>query len=52
VIRLVQKEAALYRLDGPLKLRVARGAALDKRLDFAAALIAKLTAPAPARPGR
>jgi transcription-repair coupling factor (superfamily II helicase) len=52
VIRLVQKESALYRLDGPLKLRVARGAALDKRLDFAAALIAKLTAPAPARPGR
>jgi transcription-repair coupling factor (superfamily II helicase) len=60
VIRLMQKEPNVYRLDGPLKLRIARGAAEAQRIEFAGALLDRLTAPPPpppagraaARPGR
>jgi transcription-repair coupling factor (superfamily II helicase) len=43
IIKLVQTEGREFRLDGPLKLRVARGAAEALRFDFAAGLLRKLT---------
>jgi transcription-repair coupling factor (superfamily II helicase) len=43
VIKLVQTEGREFRLDGPLKLRVARGATEPLRFDFAASLLRKLT---------
>jgi len=46
VIRMMQKDPSLYRLEGPLKLRIARGVPEAQRLDFAAALLARLTPPA------
>jgi transcription-repair coupling factor (superfamily II helicase) len=48
VIRMVQKAPAVYRLDGPLKLRIARGAPEAQRLDYAAALLGLLAEPPPA----
>jgi transcription-repair coupling factor (superfamily II helicase) len=47
VIRLMQKEPAVYRLEGPLKLRIGRGASDLARLDFAANLLARLSEPPP-----
>ncbi len=55
VIRLMQKAPLMYRLDGPLKLRIGRGAPETTRLDFAGTLLAQLAeSPAnePQRPGR
>ncbi len=50
VIRMMQKEPNLYRLEGPLKLRVARGAPEALRIEFASSLLARLTAPPPPAP--
>jgi transcription-repair coupling factor (superfamily II helicase) len=43
IIRLIQEEGREYRLDGPLKLRVARGATEALRFDFATRLLRRLT---------
>jgi transcription-repair coupling factor (superfamily II helicase) len=50
VIRMVQKAPTLYRLDGPLKLRIARGMPEPQRLDFADALLRLLAEPPPPVP--
>jgi transcription-repair coupling factor (superfamily II helicase) len=42
VIKLLQKEPRVYRLEGPLKLRVARGAEPAVRFEFAQRLLAGL----------
>ncbi|MET0292417.1 MAG: transcription-repair coupling factor [Steroidobacteraceae bacterium] len=52
VIRMMQKEPAVYRLDGPLKLKIGRGAPPEVRIDFAAKLLAQLATPPPAEPQR
>jgi transcription-repair coupling factor (superfamily II helicase) len=42
VIRLLQKEPRVYRMEGPLKLRIARGAEPAARFEFAQRLLAAL----------
>ncbi len=42
VIKLLQKEPRVYRLEGPLKLRIARGAEPAARFEFAQRLLAGL----------
>ena len=42
VIRLLQKEPRVYRMEGPLKLRIARGAEPAARFEFAQQLLAAL----------
>jgi transcription-repair coupling factor (superfamily II helicase) len=41
-IALLQKEPRVYRMEGPLKLRIARGAEAATRFDFAQRLLAAL----------
>jgi transcription-repair coupling factor (superfamily II helicase) len=45
VIRLIQRESRWYRLEGPLKLRIARGAEGPERYTLAAALLTQLGPP-------
>jgi transcription-repair coupling factor (superfamily II helicase) len=42
VIRLLQKEPRVYRMEGPLKLRIARGAEPAARFEYAQRLLAAL----------
>jgi len=42
VIRLLQKEPRVYRMEGPLKLRIVRGAEPAARFEFAQRLLAAL----------
>ncbi|MEO7773325.1 MAG: transcription-repair coupling factor [Steroidobacteraceae bacterium] len=43
IIELIQTNGREYRLEGPLKLRVARGATEQLRFEFASALLRRLT---------
>jgi len=55
LIQLIQQEPRIYRLEGPLKLRVGLGAGDADRADIAQALLTRLLQPAtpsPAAPGR
>jgi len=55
LIQLIQQEPRIYRLEGPLKLRVGLGAGDADRADIAQALLARLlqpAAPSPAPAGR
>jgi transcription-repair coupling factor (superfamily II helicase) len=55
LIQLMQQEPRIYRLEGPLKLRVGLGAADADRADIAQALLTRLlqpATPAPAPQGR
>jgi transcription-repair coupling factor (superfamily II helicase) len=49
LIQLIQQEPRIYRLEGPLKLRVALGAADADRADIAQALLHRLLQPATPR---
>jgi len=42
VIRLLQKEPRVHRMEGPLKLRIARGAEPAARFEYAQRLLAAL----------
>jgi len=47
VVRLIQKSAREYRLEGPLKLRVSRALPAESaRFEFAAQLLRRLGEPA------
>ncbi|MEP7313328.1 MAG: transcription-repair coupling factor [Pseudomonadota bacterium] len=52
IIRLIQKEPRVYRLEGPLKLRIAQGAAEAGRFDLANSLLRRLTGHDPLRPAK
>ncbi len=45
VIALIQREPRVFRLEGSLKLRIARGAAPEGRAELAAELLARLGGP-------
>jgi transcription-repair coupling factor (superfamily II helicase) len=52
LIRLMQKEPRVYRLEGPLKLRIAVGAEPALRAEIAQQLLQRLLTPAAAPPAR
>ena len=52
LIRLIQKEPRIYKLEGALKLRISLGGDPDDRADIAHALLARLTSPAAPAPVR